>query len=75
MPFPRMKIRLLMIVVAVVGVVLGITLRTWRQHQMTEAKRDCVFVDTADLTTDFGDFTKVPLARAPTCATSPSRSH
>jgi hypothetical protein len=61
----RMKIRLLMIVVAVVGVVLGISLRAWRQQQMIEAKRGCLFEDIGDLTSYYGDFTNVSLAQSP----------
>ena len=63
--FRRMHICWLMLVVAVIGVVLGVALREWRRHQMIEAKRGCVFRDIADLTTDFGDFTKVPLVQSP----------
>ena len=61
----RMKIRRLMLVVAVVGVMLGVSLRAWRRHQMIEAKRECVFHDLADLATDLGDFTGVPLSQSP----------
>lgn len=62
--FSRMKIWRLMVVVAVIGVALGIFLREWRRQRMIEAKRDCLFRGIEDLATDFGDFTKIPLAQS-----------
>ena len=60
----RMKIRWLMLVVAVVGIVLGGALWAWRWHQLIELKRGCVFEDIADLIEDYGDFSKVPLGQS-----------
>lgn len=65
MSMTRMKVRRLMLVVAIVGVAAGIFLREWRRQRLIEAKRDCVFRGIEDLATDFGDFTKVPLAQSP----------
>jgi hypothetical protein len=63
--FPRTKLWWLMIGVAVVAVLLGGLVRWWQRSRLMEFKRQCVFTDLADLTKDFGDFTKVPLDQSP----------
>jgi hypothetical protein len=65
MRFPRVKIWRLMMAVAGVAVFLGFAVLAWRSHQLSEFKRQCVFRDYADLTKDYGDLTKTPLAQSP----------
>jgi hypothetical protein len=65
MRFPRIRLWLLMLVVAIVVVFLGGTGRTWRLSRLMEFKQKRVFKDRTDLTKDFGDFTKVPLDQSP----------
>jgi hypothetical protein len=60
-----MRIRQLMVAVATVAVVLWGAIEAWRWHQLMEFKQRCVFKDFADLASDYGDFTKVPLDWSP----------
>lgn len=65
MRFPRFDIWRLMVVVAAVAVVVGFNVSLWRSDQLAEFKKGHVFRDSADLTRDYGDFTKTPLAQSP----------
>lgn len=65
MRFPRVNIWRLMVVVAAVAVVVGFNISLWRSDELAEFKKGLVFGDSADLTRDYGDFTKTPLAQSP----------